>query len=146
MQDNTKIENMCFMAIGESSEVRPFNYYYCNIFQSNLYMITDELRKAINKYKNIEQEKRNQKTHLNTKLPKKKKIWKILLEASQIEVDLLQEELDDLQMQLNSIKNHQVTALSVLVISLNLRLNIFPAKSYFSYYKHVDILVKGERP
>lgn len=43
-------------------------------------MVTNKLRKVIDEYNKIAREKKD---------------WKILLKASQIEVDLLQEDLDD---------------------------------------------------
>ncbi|XP_049364757.1 uncharacterized protein LOC125829593 [Solanum verrucosum] len=51
--------------------------------------VADELQKVIDEYNKIAQEKKD---------------WQILLEASQIEVDLLTEELKDVKMQLNSVR------------------------------------------
>ena len=52
-------------------------------------MVIDELHKVIDEYNKLAQEKKD---------------WQILLEASQIEVDLLTEELEEVKMQLNSIR------------------------------------------
>lgn len=51
-------------------------------------MVTDEFHNVIDKY---------------NKFPQEKKYWQILLEASQIEVDLLAEELEEIRLQLNRI-------------------------------------------
>lgn len=52
-------------------------------------MVTGELHNVIDEYNTITQEK---------------KVWQILLEASQIEVDLLTEELEEVKMQFNSFR------------------------------------------
>ncbi|XP_049365262.1 uncharacterized protein LOC125830085 [Solanum verrucosum] len=52
-------------------------------------MVIDELQKVIDEYNKIAQEKKDRQ---------------ILLEASQIEVDLLEEELEEVKMQLNNIR------------------------------------------
>lgn len=77
------------MALGETSEVRPFNCPNCNDLQNSLDMVADELQKVIDEYNKIAQDKKD---------------WQILLEASQIEVDLLTEELEEVKMQLNSAR------------------------------------------
>ncbi|KAH0755142.1 hypothetical protein KY290_025412 [Solanum tuberosum] len=87
--DHDEMTNLCFMALGETSEVRPFNCPNCNDLQSSLDMVADELQKVIDEYNKIAQEKKD---------------WQVLLEASQIEVDLLMEELEELKMQLNNIR------------------------------------------
>ncbi|KAH0729871.1 hypothetical protein KY289_001059 [Solanum tuberosum] len=87
--DQNETINICFMEMGEPSEVRHHDCSKCNHLQYSLDMVTDGLQKVIDEYKKIAQEKKD---------------WQILLKASQIEVDLLQEELDEIKMQLNSIK------------------------------------------
>lgn len=41
IEDNTEIVNICFMAVGVSSEVRPLSWKDYNICQANLDMITN---------------------------------------------------------------------------------------------------------
>ncbi|XP_049394650.1 uncharacterized protein LOC125858929 [Solanum stenotomum] len=84
-----EIANICFMALGKTSEVISFNCPNCNDLQDSLDMFTDELQKVIDEYNKIAQEKKD---------------WQILLEASQIEVDILTEELEEVKMQLDSIR------------------------------------------
>ncbi|KAH0636478.1 hypothetical protein KY289_036393 [Solanum tuberosum] len=64
------------MALGETSE-------------NSLDMVTYELQKVIDEYNKLAQEKKD---------------WQILLEASQIEVNLLTKELEEIKLQLNSIR------------------------------------------
>jgi len=71
------------MALGETNEVRLFNYTNCNDLQNSLDMVTNELQKFIDEYNKIAQEKKD---------------CQILLEASQIEVDLFAEELEEVKM------------------------------------------------
>lgn len=52
-EEDTKTVNMCFLAIKESSEVRPFSCHNCNILPSNRDIIHDEIQKFINKYNKI---------------------------------------------------------------------------------------------
>lgn len=88
LKKTAEIANICFMAIGETSEVRIpkcHNFYY---LQNTIDMITDELQKVIGEYNKISNEKKNQE---------------ILLEESQVEVNLAQEELDEIKMRTNSI-------------------------------------------
>ncbi|XP_015158901.1 uncharacterized protein [Solanum tuberosum] len=80
--DHDEFANLCFMALGETSKVRPYNSSNCNDLQNSLDMVADELQKVIDEYNKIAQEKKD---------------WQILLEASQIEVDLLIEELEEEQ-------------------------------------------------
>ncbi|XP_059310153.1 uncharacterized protein LOC132061332 [Lycium ferocissimum] len=80
---------MCFMAKSDTSEVRTPSCSKCIDLQATLDLVTDDLQKMIDEY---------------NKLAKEKKNWQIQLEASQIEVDLLEEELGEIKMQLNSIK------------------------------------------
>lgn len=53
---------MCFMEMGESSEMQPYNCHNFNLLLSNLYMFTDELQKIIDEYSKIAQEKKNSQT------------------------------------------------------------------------------------
>ena len=62
------------MALGETSEVRTFDCSNYNDLQDFLDIIIDELHKVIDAYNKVVQEKKE---------------FHILLEASQIEVDLL---------------------------------------------------------
>lgn len=94
-EEPSETANIYFMEIKESSEVRTPNYPKCLDSQNTFDIITDELQKVIDVY---------------NKLSKDKKNWKILLEASTIEVNLLQEELYDVKMQLNNIRKYQVIA------------------------------------
>ena len=81
--------NLCFMELGETNEVRPFNCVNCNDLKKSLDMVIDELKKVINEYNKLAQEKKD---------------WQILLEAIQIEVGLLTEDLEEIKMQLNNIR------------------------------------------
>lgn len=47
------------MTIGDSSEVRPDNYYNCDTLGSNLDMITNEIQKVIDEYNKLSQEKKS---------------------------------------------------------------------------------------
>lgn len=45
---------MCFMATGESSEVRLHNYHNCDTLESNLDIIADEPQKVIDEYAKLD--------------------------------------------------------------------------------------------
>ena len=75
------------MALGETSKVRPSNCSNCDDLQNSLDMVIDELQKVILEYNKLAQEKKD---------------WQSFIEASQIEVDLLKKELQELKMQLNN--------------------------------------------
>jgi len=57
--EHDETTNICFMVLGESSEVRPFNYSNCNDFQNSLDMVTDELHKVTDEYNKIAREKKD---------------------------------------------------------------------------------------
>lgn len=86
--DNDEMANSCFLSLGERTEVTSYNYPNCNDLQNSLDMVTDELQKFIDEYNKVAQEK---------------KVQMILLEASQIEVDLLTKELEEKKIHLNTI-------------------------------------------
>ena len=78
------MENSCFVSLGETRKERSYNCPNCNYLQNSLDMVSDELQKFIDEYN-----KHLQETN----------VWQILLKASQIEVDLLLEELEKVKMQ-----------------------------------------------
>lgn len=45
-KDDAEVRNMIFMVVGDSNQVRSFNYHIFNILQSNLDMIADKLQKG----------------------------------------------------------------------------------------------------
>lgn len=81
--------DLCFMELGETSEVKSYNCSNFNDLQNSLDTVADELQKIIDEYTNIAWEKKD---------------WQILLESSQIKIDLLTEELEEVKMQLNSVR------------------------------------------
>ena len=95
---------MCFMTIGESGEVRLPNSHNCNILESNLDMITDKLQKTIDEYNKLAQQKKSCEARFKQKLKEEQRNYQIEIEACQIEIDLLHEELDDVKIKLNSFK------------------------------------------
>lgn len=58
IEDDAETTNMCFLAIGDSIELRPFNCQNCSFFESNLDMITDEVKSIIYEHNKISQEKK----------------------------------------------------------------------------------------
>ena len=87
--DQTETANICFMAIGESSKVRDSDCPSCENLRTTIDLITDDFQKVLDEYKKLLQEKKD---------------WKVLLEASEIEVDFLKEELEEVKFELNSLK------------------------------------------
>ncbi|XP_070002201.1 uncharacterized protein [Nicotiana sylvestris] len=102
--DECKDDNEnCFMARGETSEVRSYNCERCNELQDILDLTLKESQKMMNELK---------------KLNREKKDWEFKLEVCEIEKEVLQDEFHELQMQLNgmrkftshsSIKSNQAT-------------------------------------
>ena len=56
--DHDEIGNICFMALGKTSDVRSFNFLNCNYLQDSLDMVIGELQKVFDKYNKIAQEKK----------------------------------------------------------------------------------------
>ncbi|XP_070025821.1 uncharacterized protein [Nicotiana sylvestris] len=93
----------CFMARGETSEVRSYNCERCNELQDILDLTLKEYQKMMNELK---------------RLNKEIKDWKLKHEVCEIEKEVLQEEFGELQMQLNgmckstshsSVRSNQMT-------------------------------------
>lgn len=72
----------------QTCEVRTYNCSECDNLQKSLDMVSDELQNVINEKNKLAQEEKN---------------WQFLLEASQIEVDLLTKELEEKKIHLNTI-------------------------------------------
>ncbi|XP_070015340.1 uncharacterized protein [Nicotiana sylvestris] len=103
-EDTSYEENEnCFMARGETSEVRSYNCERCNELQNILDLNLKESQKIMNELK---------------RLTKEVKDWKLKHKVCEIEKEVLQEEFEELQMQLNgmlkstshsSIRSNQTT-------------------------------------
>ncbi|XP_060182255.1 uncharacterized protein LOC132611916 [Lycium barbarum] len=87
--DEEGMENICFMAIGETSEVRPYHCSNCSETQELLDQTLENLNIVFNEYKKLKRETRD---------------WELKLEVFEIERDLLQEEVEDLTLQLNGMR------------------------------------------
>ncbi|XP_060200618.1 uncharacterized protein LOC132628880 [Lycium barbarum] len=83
------MENICFMAIGETSEVRPYHCSNCSETQELLDQILEDFNRVFNEYKKLKRERRD---------------WELKLKVVEIERDLLQEEVADLKLQLNGLR------------------------------------------
>nr|XP_016472589.1 PREDICTED: uncharacterized protein LOC107794602 [Nicotiana tabacum] len=103
--DNESKENTenCFMACGETSEVRSYKSDRCNELQDILDLTLKESQKMLNELRRLNREKKD---------------WELKLEVYEIERDVLQDEVQELQMQLNgmrkstshsSVKSNQAT-------------------------------------
>nr|XP_016458367.1 PREDICTED: uncharacterized protein LOC107782049 [Nicotiana tabacum] len=79
----------CFMARGETSEVRSYDCERCNELQDILNSTLKESQKMMNELKRLTREVKD---------------WKLKHEVCEIEKEVLQEEFEDLQMQLNSMR------------------------------------------
>ncbi|XP_070035482.1 uncharacterized protein [Nicotiana tomentosiformis] len=89
LDDDCKDDNEnCFMARGETSEVRPFNCERCNELQDILDLTLEESQKMVNEIKRLNREIKD---------------WKLNLEVCEIKKEVLQDEVDELQMQLNGM-------------------------------------------
>ncbi|XP_060210640.1 uncharacterized protein LOC132637589 [Lycium barbarum] len=87
--DEEDMENICFMAIGETSEVRPYHCSNCSETQELLDQTLEDLNRVFNEYKKLKRERRD---------------WELKLEVVETEKDLHQEEVDDLKLQLNGLR------------------------------------------
>ncbi|XP_070045045.1 uncharacterized protein [Nicotiana tomentosiformis] len=77
----------CFMACGETSEVRSYKSDRCNELQDILDLTLKESQKMLNELRRLNREKD----------------WELKLEVCEIERDVLQDEVQELQMQLNGM-------------------------------------------
>ncbi|XP_059315394.1 uncharacterized protein LOC132066004 [Lycium ferocissimum] len=87
--DEEGMTNICFMAIGKTSEVRPYHCSNCSETQELLDQTLEDLNRVFNEYKKLKRERRD---------------WELKLEVVEIERDLLQEEVEDLKLQLNVLR------------------------------------------
>nr|XP_033514590.1 uncharacterized protein LOC117279206 [Nicotiana tomentosiformis] len=79
----------CFMARGETSEVRSYNCDRCNELQDILDLTLKESQKMLNELRRLNREKKD---------------WKLKLEVCEIKRNILQDEVQELQMQLSSMR------------------------------------------
>nr|XP_016466453.1 PREDICTED: uncharacterized protein LOC107789191 [Nicotiana tabacum] len=87
-EDDSDDEN-CFMARGETSEVRSYDCERCNELQDILDSTLKESQRMMNELK---------------RLTREVTYWKLKHEVCEIEKEVLQEEFEKLQMQLNSLR------------------------------------------
>nr|XP_009616300.1 uncharacterized protein LOC104108866 [Nicotiana tomentosiformis] len=79
----------CFMARGETSEVRSYKCDICNELQDILDLTLKESQKMMNELRRLNMEKKD---------------WELKLEVCEIEKEVLQDEVQELQMQLNGMR------------------------------------------
>ncbi|XP_075079774.1 uncharacterized protein LOC142165027 [Nicotiana tabacum] len=87
-EDDSDNKN-CFMAKGETSEIRSYDCKRCNELQDILDSTLKESQKMMNELKRLTREVKD---------------WKLKHEVCEIEKDVLQEEFEELQMQFNNLR------------------------------------------
>ncbi|XP_060183255.1 uncharacterized protein LOC132613235 [Lycium barbarum] len=92
-ENEDDVENVYFMAFGETSEVRPYPCAKCNETQEVLDQTHEDLDRVFDEFRKLQREKKD---------------WYIKLQICDIEKHLIQEEICDLQLQINSLRKSTI--------------------------------------